>query len=1386
MVRPTKLLFVFACALAIGLCPSVLSVPVEAQKAAQVVRGWLRQERLPFPARVHSEIKRTEAAKDKYGNAAYYIVHLNPSGYAIVPADDRVSPVVAFSPTGDFKTNSSSPLTALVAYDLAGRMMNARAKTSTTAVSAKWKSLLAPASLPPDTGGGGSIVAPFDLRVAPLLQTAWNQQLDLTLTKACYNYYTPPGSSGDTNNYPCGCVATAMAQVMFYFRYPSGSVGTGSYTITVNNTPEVVPLLGGPYDWADMPNLPNNPTPAQATAIGALTHDAGVAAQMAYTSTNSQTFIRNAATALVHTFTYANIAFYENDYDGITGTNLLNLINPSLDAHLPVILGIAPDGGHCVVVDGYGYSGGTLYHHLNAGFGGDDDVWYALPSIDTADGNGNFTAVVSCGGDIFPTGSGQIISGRVTDGTGAPIAGATVTATNFTGMYSASTDSNGVYALAHLPADAAYTLTAVSGQATASGTFSTGRSVSNQLPGGDVWGANFVLTSPFVAVPGTGFAARGPVGGPFIPAAQVFTLKNTSSSAITWAVGNTNAWLTVSSTGGSLPAGGTTNLIISLAATATNLGAGQYSGSVWLTNSTLISPQQWLFSLAISTADCPIAVTGYNEDVIVENAAIGGNTLNFAVGFDPDYLFIVPQGPAGFYESGLTATNLYSGPATRGLPPDGLVTSLVDQATTFQFGPYEGNNVLYLTQSAPAGALTLAAPAAYKSLSVLAASTQGDAKGSMVLQFADGSSSTNIPFTAPNYLVTNNASPSAALTNFGLLAMGGFIQYYSLDPVDGTFPFPALYQTTVHLDALGYAGKVITSVNFTVPTGGGVATNLATGIFALSGTEAANNGPYPVTVSVAPPGSGTVTGGGTVFAGSLNTVSAAPNDCYAFANWTQGGVVVSTLPDYTFIAGSGAGLVANFVAPQFGISATTSPEGGGSILGTGFFPSCSTQTITAVAAEDCSFISWTGDVTGTNNPLTLTLLTNINLVANFAYGTNLTLSVTTNNDLGRITPNPNGYAFRKNQVITLTAIPKPGVLFSNWTGSLTTTRNPLAVRLNSSKAVQANFMTNPFLPSRGVYNGLFSATNVPVSEQTCGMLRGLVLGSRGAYSGTLMINGAAHGLSGNFSLGLVATNYIRRPAAQGGPVSVAMTLTPWPMPMITGTVSGTTTQGTTWTASNLLAWQGTNSATSAAYTVIIPPDTNNLASNAIPGGDGFAVATNHHGIVRLTGALADGTPFAQVVEVATSGNVPVYANLYRGRGLLTGWLSLTNTNSPGALNWIRPDSFQSTNTPQISPWLASGFSGNEPTHLFAIEIAQGVSTQTNAFTFSVGNNGVISEVSGPLPLKGAINPRTGEFNVILGTGPEAWSGHGALLQNTGGGAGYFISRTNAGSIYLTR
>jgi uncharacterized repeat protein (TIGR02543 family) len=1396
-------LIVLACLLFSSLPAS--AAPVTADTATSAVQGWLRQDPRPLGKHLSPRFKRTEAVKNAAGDVLYYVVHLEPSGFVILPADDTADPIVAFSATGNFDPASGSPLADMVNKDLPRRMARARAGAAAAGAlksRGKWRAFLAgSANPPPDVAENGAIVVASQIWVAPFVQTLWNQSDDISGNVACYNYYTPPGAAGAVGNDPCGCVATCMAQVMYYFQYPNTGVGTASFIITNGTFPETTSLLGGngtggPYQWANMPLSPNNPSVTQATAIGALTHDAGASVNMSYTPANSAAATFSAEQELISTFTFKNAGYFENDSDGLTGTNLLNMINPNLDARLPVMLGIESQQvvGHCLLCDGYGYSAATLFHHVNTGWGGDNDIWYALPEVDTPD-NGLFTLINACVYNIYTnSSSGQIISGRVTDSTGAPVAGATITAVRGAGgTYTATTDANGVYALARIPAASSYTLTATNagGAAANGGSYSTGASSSafNALASGNVWGANFVLSPPLLAMPETGFASIGPANGPFSVVSQIYNLTNTTVASINWAVANTNAWLTVTPTNGAVAADAATVFTVSVNSNANNLASGVYAGSIWITNLSNNLAQQLQFSIAVETADYPIAVTGYNEDVVVESNAVGGNTFNYADTFDPIVPNLEPPGPVCFYETGLVAENIANNfaPATLGLPSGGIFTNEFDHATIYQFGPYDGENVLYLTPAAHSGSLILNTPAAYKSLSVLAASAQGGGNGTLVIHFTDGTTSPNIAFNAAEYLTTNTPGAGAAITNFGLLAVGGpFNEFSSVDPSSASpnFPFPNLYQTSTNLHAAGLDGKLISSVAFTMPASAN--TNTATGIFALSGTEALYTGDYTLTVIASPVAGGIVSGGGPFAAGSTTTVTATANGNYLFDNWTQGGNVVSTSSNYTLTLNSNETLVANFLT-HYTVTVGASPAGGGAVSGGGTYLQGTTAIVTATTNAGFEFVGWTGDATGTGDTLMIPVEANLNVTANFAViGANISLTLITNDPaIGSVTvsPKPVGGVLTPGKNYTLTATAKSGNVFSNWTGSLTTNKNPLVFKAEADMVLQANFIPNPFLLVKGIYNGLFTNTD-GVTEQTAGMLKGLAVTQKGTYSGALLISGATHAISGSFNLAGSATNLIKRTGSQGN-LTLVMTLNANPPAQVTGTVTGPN-----WTA-NLTADQATNTLPSAEYTLLLPPDANNSPPAHSPGGDGYALITNNAGTAKITGALADGTALSQTVTVSQDGYVPIYASLYSGKGLLLGWINLELTNTDGvSLAWIHPGTRSglytngfinvlSADQILLAQWTKPA-NFDSLTNLSMLDTISEPDSATNTLV-GVATSGKVTASSGANI--GSITPKTGLFTVTIGVGTSKVTGHGAMLNATNGG-GYFLSKTNAQAILL--
>ena len=84
--------------------------------------------------------------------------------------------------------------------------------------------------------------------------------------------------------------------------------------------------------------------------------------------------------------------------------------------------------------------------------------------------------------------------------------------------------------------------------------------------------------------PITNFAASGTSGGPFTPSSVVLTLTNSGGQQMTWGVGNSANWLTLSASSGTLDGGTATNVTVSINTNAAALAIGNYTNTLTFQN----------------------------------------------------------------------------------------------------------------------------------------------------------------------------------------------------------------------------------------------------------------------------------------------------------------------------------------------------------------------------------------------------------------------------------------------------------------------------------------------------------------------------------------------------------------------------------------------------------------------------------------------------------------------------------------------------------------------------------------------------------------------------------------------------------------------------------
>ncbi len=238
------------------------------------------------------------------------------------------------------------------------------------------------ASLEQTLANGGSnepvkLDASYKTEVPQMLTSTWGQG-------APYNSLTPvyPGDNGD-EHYVVGCVATAMAQVMLYHKYPVHGEGSRSYRFAPGGGVAAVTLSANfgeaTYDWDNMlDNYTGTYTDAQAQAAALISFHCGVSVKMTYTKDGSGSYSSDAVDALRKYFTYnPNIKFFNRDY--FPRKEWMNIVYRELSDGCPILYGgQSTSGGHAFVLDGYNAQGLV---RVNWGWNGAQDGYFDIGSL---------------------------------------------------------------------------------------------------------------------------------------------------------------------------------------------------------------------------------------------------------------------------------------------------------------------------------------------------------------------------------------------------------------------------------------------------------------------------------------------------------------------------------------------------------------------------------------------------------------------------------------------------------------------------------------------------------------------------------------------------------------------------------------------------------------------------------------------------------------------------------------------------------------------------------------------------------------------------------------------------------------------------------------------
>lgn len=163
---------------------------------------------------------------------------------------------------------------------------------------------------------------------------------------------------------------------------------------------------------------------------------------------------------------------------------------------------------------------------------------------------------------------------------------------------------------------------------------------------------------------------------------------------------------------------------------------------------------------------------------------------------------------------------------------------------------------------------------------------------------------------------------------------------------------------------------------------------------------------------------------------------------------------------YTAQAVDAAGAASSVVNHTITISApplaqytlTMNAGTGGTVSNGGTYTAGTVVTVTATPDSQHVFSGWTGDATGSANPISVTMDRDKSVQAVFALKT---FTLTTTATTGGTVSSGGNYTIGSNA--TVTATPVAGYSFVGWGGDASGTANPLTVAMTANKAVQAVF-----------------------------------------------------------------------------------------------------------------------------------------------------------------------------------------------------------------------------------------------------------------------------------------------------------------------------------------
>src|SRR5690606_10803980 len=196
----------------------------------------------------------------------------------------------------------------------------------------------------------------------------------------------------------------------------------------------------------------------------------------------------------------------------------------------------------------------------------------------------------------------------------------------------------------------------------------------------------------------------------------------------------------------------------------------------------------------------------------------------------------------------------------------------------------------------------------------------------------------------------------------------------------------------------------------------------------------------------------------TYASGAQVVLTPTPTTGYRFSGWS--GDASGTANPLTVTMNGNKNITANFTqipANTFTLNVIAQNGTVSKTPNQASYNSGTVVVLNATPAAGYQFTGWSGDATGSTNPLSVTMNSNKNITANFTQiqANTYTLNVIAQN--GTVSKNPNQDNYNSGSTVMLTATANAGYQFSGWSGDATGSNNPLTVIMNSNKNITANF-----------------------------------------------------------------------------------------------------------------------------------------------------------------------------------------------------------------------------------------------------------------------------------------------------------------------------------------